>query len=354
MPSMGMPAKALARSDRGSWATTTGPTRAYTPVSAIEWSALTHVAAAFCRPQPDGSLDETLGLDTTAGPALAAALVAAAHAHGVKAIASIGGASSQAAFGQATAASTMSTFVASLEGLLTRYGYDGIDIDWEPLSTADQAAVLAVAGQLRVAQPGVVLTIAVGYTNPNHPADLSGYPAIAGAFDQVNVMTYGMAGLFPGWKSWYSSALYYSDKATPSSVDESVSEYLGAGVPATRLGFGLSSEGLCYGGGVTGPDQTLGAAVTVTHVAYADIVATYYAASASQWDSLAQVPGLSFTTPTGPDACTFITYDDPRSIARKGAYLEERNLGGLIVWRMGRAYVAGQNPLLDAVRASFP
>ena len=54
------------------------------PVSAIEWGAMTHVAAAFYLPQPDGTLDETLGLDAAAGPALAGDLVAAAHAKGVE------------------------------------------------------------------------------------------------------------------------------------------------------------------------------------------------------------------------------------------------------------------------------
>ncbi|HLK36845.1 MAG TPA: hypothetical protein VKU41_08850 [Polyangiaceae bacterium] len=58
------------------------------PANAIDWPALTQLAVAFYAPQADGSLDETLGLDATAGPALAAELVAAAHAHGVKAIAS--------------------------------------------------------------------------------------------------------------------------------------------------------------------------------------------------------------------------------------------------------------------------
>ena len=330
-----------------------GPDQGIYPVNAIEWSALTHVAAAFYRPQANGSLDETLGLDATAGPALATALVAAAHANGVKVIASIGGASSQTAFQQATASGTLATFVTNLGSLLTKYGYDGIDIDWEPLATTDQPAVLAIAAELRAAHPGVVLTIAVNYTNPNHPSDLSGYAAVAGAYDQVNVETYGMAGLWAGWKSWHTSALHYSDGATPSSIDESVGQYLDAGVPAGRLGFGASAYGLCYGEPVTAPDQSLGDAQTLTDVSYADIFSGYYTSTARQWDPLAGVPYLSFAAPTGPSACTFITYDDAQSLAGKGAYLHAHKLGGLIVWRIGKAYASGQNPLLDAVRTSF-
>lgn len=330
-----------------------GPDQSIYPVSAIEWPALTHVAAAFYRPQTDGGLDETLGLDATAGPALATSLVTAAHANGVKAIASIGGASSQAAFEQATAAGTLATFVANLGSLLTTYGYDGIDIDWEPLAIADQPAVLAIASQLRAAHPGVVLTIAVNYTNANFIPDLSGYPAIAAVYDQVNVETYGMASLSTGWKSWHTSALHYADKATPAAIDESIDAYLDAGVPSASLGFGVSAYGLCYGTPVTGPDEELGDAQTLTDVSYANIFASYYTPAARQWDPLAAVPYLSFATPTGPDACTFITYDDAQSLAGKSTYLQATKLGGIIVWRIGQAYSSGQNPLLDAVATSF-
>jgi chitinase len=38
-------------------------------------------------------------------------------------------------------------------------------------------------------------------------ADLSGFAAIAAVYDQLNIMSYGMAGAWSGWKSWHSSAL---------------------------------------------------------------------------------------------------------------------------------------------------
>ena len=48
------------------------------PVSAIEWSGMTHVAMAFYTPQSNGSLTLTSG-----DAQLARDLVTAAHAHGV-------------------------------------------------------------------------------------------------------------------------------------------------------------------------------------------------------------------------------------------------------------------------------
>src|SRR6266849_4083118 len=323
------------------------------PVDAIDWSGLTHLAVAFYLPQTDGSLDESISVVPTASPQLAHALVRSAHAHGVQAIASIGGSGSGPAMKTATAAGVQAAFVAAIVKLLTDYGFDGIDIDWEPLELADRPTALTVANQVRAARPDAILTLAVASENGNHPEDLSGYAALAGSYDQVNIMTYGMAGAYSGWNSWHSSALYYQDRATPSSVDVSVRLYLAAGVPAKKLGVGISFYGLCYTKPVTGPDQPLGAsAVTSNGMGFASILAGYFVSSARQWDAFARVPYLSFADPAGAAGCTFISYEDEQSIQEKAAYLEENGLGGVIEWNINEGYVAPANPLLEAVRKS--
>src|SRR5262249_52422704 len=132
------------------------------PVANIEWSGLTHVAVAFYTPNADGTLS-LLGAD----PDVVTDLVSAAHAHGVKAIASIGGADSGAAFEQATSSGTESAFVANLATLVSTFAYDGVDIDWEPLNHDDEPIAIDIANQLRAASAGLTMTIAIGYVNPN-------------------------------------------------------------------------------------------------------------------------------------------------------------------------------------------
>ena len=193
----------------------------------------------------------------------------------------------------------------------------------------------------------------VGYENGNSPDDLSGYPAIASAYDQVNVMSYGMAGAYSGWKSWHSSAMHYTDSATPTSIDDSVGLYLKAGVPAAKLGFGIGFYGLCYTSPVTAPDQALAGSVVAADdndMSYANIMTSYFSAAAHQWDSLALVPYLSLATPTGPKKCTFVSYDDEQSIAEKGKYLKSKGLGGVIEWTINQGYVGSASPLLEAVK----
>ena len=325
------------------------------PISEIEWSGLTHIAMAFYLPNQDGSM-------TLAGGSakLATDLIAAAHAHGVKAIASIGGADSQTGFKQATASGAVATFAANLVSLLTTTGYDGIDIDWEPMDKADEPAVIDIANRIRKTKAGTLMTIPIGAINVNLGADLSGFAAIAAVYDQLNIMSYGQAGAWSGWKSWHSSALYQTDSATPTSIDSTVKLYLAASVPAAKLGIGIGFYGLCYSSPVTGPDQALNGSTLLASdgaISYANIMTNYYSASARQWDSLARVPYLSFTTAHAPDGCTYISYDDEQSIGEKGTYLKAKGLGGVIQWELNEGYLpsatAGQrNPLLKAIHDS--
>lgn len=331
------------------------------PLPSIEWTGLTHLAVAFYLPAANGTLDETLFQGTLMqGQSLARSLVGSAHTHGVKAIASIGGESSRSAFVGATSAGTIGTFVTNLTALLTTYGYDGVDIDWEPLDPTDQAAAIDLATRLRAAHPGVILTMPVGYQNTNLPDDLSGYPAIAAAYDQLNIMSYGMAGAYPGWDSWHSSALYGAAASTPTSIASTVNLYKTAGVPVAKLGIGIGAYGLCYTPPVTGPSQHLnGATIAASDntMSFTNIMTSYYSAAAHQFDTTAKAPYLSFSMATGPAGCGFVSYDDAQSIGEKATYLKAQGLGGVIMWTINQNYLPGaavgqRNPLLSAVATS--
>jgi chitinase len=325
------------------------------PLSEIEWSGLTHIALAFYTPRASGALP------LMGGPAnLEKDLVSAAHQNGVKAVASIGGADSQADFKTATASGAVASFANALVALLDA-GYDGIDIDWEPMDKADEPAVIDIAKRIRQARPTALLTIPIGEINVNIPPDLSGFATIAGAYDQLNIMSYGQAGAWSGWKSWHSSALYHTDSATPTSIDATVKLYVKNNVPAAKLGIGIGFYGLCYTSPVTAPDQALGGATVAASdgtMSYANIMTKYYSPSARQWDDLAKVPYLSFASPHAPDNCTYISYDDEQSIAEKGAYVKAKGLGGVIQWELNEGYLSAaatgqRNPLLKAIHDAF-
>ena len=254
------------------------------PLSAIDWGALTHVATAFYLPDGNGGL-----ASGSFDAATAAQIIAAAHAHGKKAIASIGGRAPAPTF-EGSTQSNLSKFVTSLESLITM-GYDGLDIDWEGgnLSvTQDQALEQSLITAIRAASPGILLTMTAGYENENLLDDLSFYGNLAPQLDRLNLMTYGMSGAWQGWQSWHSSPLHWNkDSSTPTGIDSSVAHYLAAGVPASKLGVGAGFYGECYTSPVTAPGQSLGGSQVAASdgtMAYRNIMASYYSQSAYHYD----------------------------------------------------------------------
>ncbi|HEY5242150.1 MAG TPA: glycoside hydrolase family 18 protein [Polyangiaceae bacterium] len=328
------------------------------PVSAIDWDGLTHVAAAFY--VPDGTGGWAAGYFDAAS---AMELISAAHAHGKKAIASIGGAGSGPAF-EGSMQSAMPAFVSKLEALLAM-GYDGLDIDWEGGSlsvTEDQTLQTSLIGALRSQNPGILLTLTAGYENENSLDDLSWYGTIAPQLDRINLMTYGMSGAWQGWESWHSSPLHWNnDTSTPTGIDASVAHYLAAHVPAAKLGIGSGFYGECYTSPVTAPAQALGGSqvkVSDGTMSYRNIMSSYYAASAYHYDSAAAVPFLTLSG-NNTEGCTFVTYEDATSLAAKGAWVKAQGLGGVIIWTISEGYVASganvqaQNPLLEAMKTAL-
>ena len=331
------------------------------PVAEIDWGGLTHLAVAFYLPDALGHIDESLSRGNT-GPALAHSLVTAAHTAGKKIVASLGGSNSQAAWQGSTSPANRATFEANLKNLVQSYGFDGIDLDWEPFAAGDQALLQALVLDLRSQLPGTLLTMPVGCENNNSPDDLSFFGTFAASVDRLNLMSYGLSGAWQGWKSWHSSPLHWNgDPSTPIAIDSSVSDYLAAGVPAAKLGIGSGFFGECYTSPITAPDQALGGATIASGdgtMSYANIMSDYYSASAYHWDTGAMVPYLSFPSARGSQGCTYVTYEDAQAIAAKGAYARAKGLGGVILWTINEGYVASaaagqRSPLLDAMKTAF-
>lgn len=332
------------------------------PPSAIDFSALTHVMVFSLLPRSDGTLDTTLFIDAVNGPAVAKDVAQRAHAAGRKAILVVGGEGTASAFRGATSPQYMSTFVQNLRQTAAAWGFDGIDIDWEPLASSDYAALLTLIGNLRAAQPGIALTADVPWLNANFPlgtSDAQFYAQLAGAVDQMNMMTYGMADNWPGWVAWHSSAVDGQGADHPSSVASSARMYMNAGVPAAKLGVGIGFFGSCWSAPVTGPLQSPGTARVVAGdntMGFGNIKSRYYSDSNYGYDRTAEAPYLSFSIPTGPAGCTFISYEDERSVPAKASYAAQYGLGGASIWQLNEGYAppaADPSSLLHAVGAAF-
>src|SRR5262249_28428026 len=134
-------------------------------------------------------------------------------------------------------------------------GYDGIDIDWEPLDASDASQFTNFVKTLRTAldalNPRPLLAMALA--SPPTPA-----PVIASVetqFAQINLMTYDLSGAYPGWVTWFNASLYDGGYRFPStsglvpSTDGMVNSLISAGIPPAKLGIGLAFFGWIWSGG---------------------------------------------------------------------------------------------------------
>jgi chitinase len=335
-----------------------GYERGLYPIEDVDFGALTHLMIGRARPLADGSVTTDFDIDDMDGPAWAHAAVDAAHAAGRKAVLMVGGAGEIDGWRSAAAPAHRVAFVANLLSTVDTFGFDGLDLDWEPLEDGDRTDFAALAQALRTARPQLILTVPVGWINANFAEPDPWWATVAPLFDRIDVMTYDMAGPWDGWQSWHNSALYGESGTTPSSVSSSVAYFLASGVPASRLGVGTAFYGYCWLG-VTGPHQDGGSiSAGDSTMSYANIMTGYYSPAVSAWDATARVPYLSSAAPLGSAGCNFVSYEDAASIAEKGAFVRAQGLGGTIIWTISQGYIPAappgqRNPLLDAIRTAF-
>lgn len=189
------------------------------------------------------------------------------------------------------------------------------------------------------------------------------YAALQNQFDQINIMTYDMAGPYPGWVTWFNSPIYNGGYHFPSSgglvpsIDVAVNNFINYGVAPGKLGIGIAFYGYVWtgagGAGVTGPRQSWTTAPTITAYRYNTIMSTYYQTNRYHWDASAQAAYLSVTN-AGPVDSMFISYDDQRTCQAKVSYARNRRLGGIMIWALGQDYQSGQpEPLLQAVNQAL-
>lgn len=227
-----------------------------------------------------------------------------------------------------------SRLVATIVAAVRNRNADGVNLDFEPLSTSLRSRYTAFVRQLKAAlvgaRVGSYLTVcttggaatwATGY-------DLAGLTA-TGAADGIFAMGYDY--------SWSGSSRAGGVAPMESSymldVNQSVSDFLSL-MPAAKLIWGVPYYGRTW--------HTTSSALNATTVAGASgsSKAYYYtgakslaAAHGRRWDALGQVPWFSYYDST---ARSWIEgyYDDAASLGIKYDMINRRGLAGLGVWHL--------------------
>ena len=247
-------------------------------------------------------------------------------------------------------------FIRQATAYARKYGFDGIDIDWEFPGVSDrggraidQENFTALLAEFRaffhaeVAEhpedEELLLTIA-------SPAGQFFYQhqeldKIHNSLNWINVMTYDYHG---SWEQKTGANAPLSG-GNPD-IQTTIAAYKAAGVPANKIVLGIATYARSWGGvkdplpgasaTAPGPSGECGEGALRVGEVQAWIDAGDYEAA---WDDATQTP-YAFN----PKEQAYISYENPRSIELKLDYLEKEELAGAMFWAID----------LDEVNAGYP
>lgn len=266
-------------------------------------------------------------------------------------------------------------FAQSAAAFLKKYGFDGLDIDWEfPVEggndishrTADKENYTKLLKEIRAAldrqektdKKEYLLTIAGG-PNVSFAKNVE-MKKIMKYVDFINIMTYDYHG---GWENVTNhNAPLYANPKDPAynkntSVEATVNAYINAGADPGALNLGLpfygrgwinvkgkAKNGLYQSGSVpTGTGYGLGTWEGGVFD-YGDLEKNYVGKKGYRryYDSVAKVPYLY-------NGSTFISYDDKESILAKLKFAREKGLGGAMFWE----FAGDKDKTLQKVTADY-
>ncbi|KAJ8652832.1 hypothetical protein O0I10_011506 [Lichtheimia ornata] len=342
------------------------------PVSNIDFSSYTHINYAFAVMLHGDTPEWT---DNDQVKTQLPQLVEKAHAGNAKVLISVGGWSGCLTFStMAASASGRTNFINWAIDQINTYGIDGIDLDWEypgrqgaGCNAVDEANdtknYLQLIKEMRQAFDGVhngtsrkEISIA-GYVRPFESASDFG-----SVLDRINLMTYDINGAWNDTTGPNAPFQFQPGQGDADSFVSAIEAWKGAGVPTEKIVPGMAfygrsatatvdmtqsgsqyqsqekgkpPKGDSYDapwqdpncpkdpGGLSGiwryGNLRSQGVLTAPETAASPWVRT--------WDNVTQTPWLF-----NPTDKTFISYDDPKSMAIKINYAICQNLGGAMVW----------------------
>jgi chitinase len=264
-------------------------------------------------------------------------------------------------------ASKRATFVASVVPFLKKYGFKGLDIDWEyptqrggdPADKENDVKLLQALRQ-EFDKEGFALTAAVSAGIPVIAAAYD-IPLISQYLDHIHVMTYDFHGsweMFTGINSPLYPKAGEDEHFTNFTIDRAIKFWIEKGAPKEKLVLGLPTYGHSWtlqnidkhgindtatGPGQAGPYTRQAGTIGYNEVCeymkqsgwnevYDDTYVSYYMYRDNQW----------------------LDYDDTDTLQIKTKYAMDLGLGGAMVWSIETDDFKGKcgkgpNPLLQTI-----
>lgn len=318
--------------------------------SQINYRQFTHLCHAFATPDTSGGLKMEPGVPSRD-------LTARAHAEGVKVLLSLGGAGNNTGFGGLTSSTqTMDKFVSQVMGVVKDTGYDGVDIDWEfPSNAQEKAGFSDLCRKLRKAlddaRPGMLLTAAVGGNKGT--TGFIDSDAVLPYLDYLNIMVYDMHG---SWNdhAGFNAPLRHDPEDKPECAKNTMEGFMAywnqeRHWPKAKLLVGLPSYGRAFATSKWHVEAIKpGAKVEHPDVAFKNVPTFLSQGWKRSWNETAAVPYLS-----KEGVKEIISYDDEQSVALKGKWAAEHGYPGIFFWEISHDYVGGEHVLVKAAAKAY-
>ena len=288
----------------------------------IPWEKLTRVIYAFAVPESDGSLN-TSDLSQTD------LFVGLAHAHGVEAFFSIGGAADSDAFPKmAVNGISRSKFVKEVREYLFAHCFDGVDIDWEKWTGNSTGTIIheesdglvRLVKELKTELEPFGLKVSIDLYGSNSGGKHY-YDELTEYADQLMVMSYCFSG------PW-------SDPGPHSAYEDAIGS--GSDVNSTGLAYwanyrGWPKEKLLLGVPFFGIDFDLDGGTWLT---YKNIIQNH--------------PEAFYA-----DQVNNIYYDGLETMRRKTQYIIDNQFDGIMIWEIAQDTQPDSTSLLQAIHETI-
>lgn len=364
-------------------------------VADITWKGFNRIAYFGGITSADGTVTITVGDSDPSGPVT---FVSAAKQNNVVPVLTIGGWDGSIYFSSSmTTSSNRTTFVQSIVSMVNKYGFQGVEFDWEyPGSTnglscntqspQDTANLLSTLQELKSALPNVSLSAATPVkpwndATGNPSTDLSSFAQV---MDYIEIMNYDVYGDTFSKVVGPNSPL--DDSCAPAadqtgSATSAVKLWTAAGFSAKQIVLGVASYGHGYSisqsaavqnntlasypsfntnNPVTGDswDAAGPDACGVSQPASGDFNfwglidagflnqdGSVASGMTSRFDNCSQTPYVY-----NPNTQVMVAYDNAQSFTAKGKFITQSGLAGFAMWEMGGDY---NNILLNAINGAI-
>ncbi|KAI1393197.1 glycoside hydrolase family 18 protein [Hypoxylon trugodes] len=322
------------------------------PPSTMQLDYINRIYYAFVRLNSDGSLrfldefaDCNKEVDGEKG-CLGAIAKLKRQRPGLQTLVSVGGGSGSAEFPDVAAdPKRRATFADSCRQFVDQYEFDGVDLDWEHPTTAEEGEnYLALLNDLRDVLPSSQYLLATALPTGEYCLKHINVKAAAQLLDTLNLMAYDFNGPWTDVSGHHAQLLPPPgrkdevDPALRNSCHIGVDRLLSRGFPASKIVLGVPVYARSFAGA-----RDVGQSFTsATELDYNDLP-RHWIRSASVNPNVAAASYID----DGREGKGFVSFDVPETVRRKAEYARGMGLGGLFFWT-GVGDVNGPESLVRA------